>query len=286
MNMLNSYIGYRGGVFFMNGDYHIVRQKARAQPPHTHDFIEIVYIHSGRGTHIIDGVQYPVKHGDILFINSKSNHRAFSEREMIYTNILIKLETIDGSLRGNENAFSILSIHDFAKFEHALNKDNCHISFSGEERNLVESLINLMEAENGKTAPGSNLIVHSALNILLPLIFRKMSLPMKDAFGINAELLLYIKDNCSSNITLESIAHRCFYTPAYFSRAFKKFTGVTFTEYLTQCRIDKAKSFLTDTDMPIEAIIAEVGYSNRTKFFSAFKESTGTTPYRYKKSQI
>ena len=285
--MLNSCVEYCDGVFYMNGECHVSRrQKHKTLSSHTHEFIEIVYIRSGRGTHIVDGVQYPVKRGDILFINFNCIHSAFSDEGMIHTDILIKPEIINDSLRGNENAFSILSVKDFSDFEHILNKDNCCSSFSGEERTRVESLINLMEREVVKKDLGSNLIVRSALNILLPLIFRKMSLPMKDRFGINAELLLYIRDNCSAGLTLESMARRCFYTPAYFSRTFKKITGVTFTDYLTQCRIDKAKILLSDTDMPIETVIAEVGYSNRTKFFATFREKTGSTPYQYRKRQI
>ena len=42
--------------------------------PHTHDFIEIIYIASGEGVERIDGVMHEVKRGDLLFVNFGETH--------------------------------------------------------------------------------------------------------------------------------------------------------------------------------------------------------------------
>lgn len=275
----------RGEKYYLNGASQIKRKFEYSVPPHTHDFIEIVYILKGKCTHTVDGKEYPASKGDLLFINYGLTHAFESSSGFEYSELLLKPELISDSLRGNENAFSLLTVQDFKEFESTVNRDNCFVSFSGEERGVIETLFALIERENEETDKGAELIFRSALNVILTLIFRKMSLPMHREFGINEALLSYIKDNCSSHITLEYLAQKSFYTPSYFSRAFKERTGVTFTEYLAECRIAKAKKLLSDTDMPVEYVISEAGFSNRTKFFTAFYQRTGTTPLKYRKSK-
>ena len=159
------------------------------------------------------------------------------------------------------------------------------MSFVGEEKRTVESLISLMDTETAKDDRGSYLILSSVLNILLTMLFRKLSLPMDKDTAIDGKMLGYIKENCHAHITLESLAEGRFYNPSYFSRAFKAYAGATFSEYLTACRIDRAKELLSSTDMAIESIIGESGYSNRTKFFTDFQERVGTTPLKFRKSK-
>ena len=283
--MANTAITYFKDKFYMNGDFCIKRKAFRTSQKHTHDFIEIVYIIKGKGTHAVDGRSYPVSSGDLLYINYGCTHSFESIGGFDYFEILMKPEFVSEGLRGSENAFSLLTIKDFNEFADSVNKDNCLVSFSGEERKTLESVINLTygEVENGKQ--GSHLILSSALNILLTLIFRKMSLPMHKEGSVDAKLLNYIKENCHTHITLEQLAERCSYNPAYFSRMFKSYAGVTFSEYLTVCRMERAKELLCSTEMPVESIIGESGYSNRTKFFADFMKNAGCTPLNFRKSK-
>ncbi|MBQ7901232.1 MAG: helix-turn-helix transcriptional regulator, partial [Clostridia bacterium] len=72
---------------------------------------------------------------------------------------------------------------------------------------------------------------------------------------------------------------------SYFSRIFKEYAGMTFTEYLKRVRIQKAAVMLTTTQHNITNIIYEVGYSDKTKFYSHFKALMGQSPLQYRKSK-
>ena len=74
--------------------------------PHTHEFIEIVYVLSGSMTHVIDGQKYKVKHGDILFMNYGCTHAFFSDEEYSYVNILFSPELMSEEIVTPANAFS------------------------------------------------------------------------------------------------------------------------------------------------------------------------------------
>ena len=95
----------------------------------------------------------------------------------------------------------------------------------------------------------------------------------------------YIDKNCDKRITLPSIASKCFYNTSYFSRVFKQRYGITFTEFLRKKRIDRAKELLCNSELSVERIIQNVGYSDRSAFYSAFQLDTGYTPSEYRLEQ-
>ena len=62
-------------------------------------------------------------------------------------------------------------------------------------------------------------------------------------------------------------------------------TGKTPISYITDCRMNKSKELLVETDKSIDTIILECGISNRTAFFKNFSKRFGTTPLQYRKNQ-
>ena len=252
---------------------------------HTHDFLEITYIFKGRGIQVVDGVEYPVKGGDALFINYGSTHAVEVVGSLSYADIIIKPEYVSESLKGVENAFALLELDGFKEFAQTVDRNDRIMHFSDPQRRPIENLIMLAKNEQDSDQPGKELILRSVFNSLLTLVFRKMALPMRKETGIGAELLEYIKLHCAEPLTMEETARANYYKPAYFSRLFKKQTGYTFTEYLTSCRIDLACRLLKDTELKVGDIAAESGFSDRTKFYKLFYEKTGLTPKNYRKSK-
>lgn len=94
--------------------------------------------------------------------------------------------------------------------------------------------------------------------------------------------IAYIEKNISSDISLESTAAHCFLSPAYFSMCFKNKTGKTFSTYLSDLRLSKAKSLLAKTNIPINNIADMCGFNSASYFHRFFKRQTGMTPLDYK----
>ena len=59
------------------------------------------------------------------------------------------------------------------------------------------------------------------------------------------QAIAYMKEHVGEDISLEKIADKLFLNPAYFSRLFKQHTGTTFTDYLIELRMEKAKELLS-----------------------------------------
>lgn len=272
--------------YYTNEKFNIEQKSNhKGELAHTHDFVEFVYMFKGKCTHIVDKEEYLLCGGDALFINYGSEHTILPSNGIEYVDIIIKPEYINTSLKGSSNAFSILSLGGFDEFKSLVDAGKKFIHFSSDEQKRMETLIDILLNEQNHGDPGGEVIRRSLINTILTMVFRKMSFEFKNKMNIDNELLIYINENCQEALTLKKIAELCFYNPAYFSRAFKKFAGVTFSEYLLKARIKKAHQMLENSDMKVETVMQKCGFTNRTRFFDSFMKETGLTPLGYKKSK-
>ena len=94
----------------------------------------------------------------------------------------------------------------------------------------------------------------------------------------------YIKDNYQDpTLSLQRITNHLSVSVSYFSSIFKSYTGVTFVDFLTRLRINKAQELLITTDMKNYEIADQVGYDDPGYFSSAFKKFTGMKPSDYRR---
>lgn len=84
------------------------------------------------------------------------------------------------------------------------------------------------------------------------------------------------------DISLNSIAERLYITPSYLSALFKNEMGITFSDYLTEYRIEKAKELLKDVKIKIYEVAEAVGYTDQHYFSKVFKNITSFTPKEYR----
>lgn len=96
----------------------------------------------------------------------------------------------------------------------------------------------------------------------------------------------FINQNYSEEITLSQISSTFNFNPYYFSKLFKKYTGVSFKTYLTKLRIQKACQLLKNTSKSIKEISFAVGFSDPNYFIKAFKKFTGMTPSAFRSSSV
>ncbi|OUM97548.1 MAG: hypothetical protein A9Z00_09810 [Thermobacillus sp. ZCTH02-B1] len=90
--------------------------------------------------------------------------------------------------------------------------------------------------------------------------------------------LHYIHSHLGEEFSLEDLAQKHYYNASYFSTLFKKYTGMNFTEYVTQLRVETAYRILLETDKKIYEVAQEVGYKDVKYFIKLFKKHYGLTP--------
>lgn len=93
----------------------------------------------------------------------------------------------------------------------------------------------------------------------------------------------YIRKNFHKNIDMAMVANMVSVSYTYFSKFFKKETGVTFSDYLKKIRMEEAKKLLADPTNRINEVCRMVGYDNPKYFTRLFRSYFGVSPSKYRK---
>lgn len=97
------------------------------------------------------------------------------------------------------------------------------------------------------------------------------------------ESMRYIQKHFKERLTLQMVASRVYMNAQYFSRVFKRETGVTFTEYVNKLKIQYACKLLETTNYPAYRISSECGFTDPSYFNRVFFAQMNMTPKKYKK---
>jgi AraC-like DNA-binding protein/ligand-binding sensor protein len=95
----------------------------------------------------------------------------------------------------------------------------------------------------------------------------------------------YILANQADPIDLAKVAQAMHVSTFYFCKMFKKATGLTFTEYLSRVRVEKAKNLLLNPHLRISEIAYDVGFQSLTHFNRVFRQVVGQSPSDYRESK-
>lgn len=103
-----------------------------------------------------------------------------------------------------------------------------------------------------------------------------------DHSGMAEDIISYVNEHFSEEITLDRLAQRAGLSQYHFIRAFKKETGFTPHEYILHVRISTAKYLLKNTRLSIKNVCFDTGFSSESVFCTAFKKQMGMTPGEYR----
>lgn len=93
----------------------------------------------------------------------------------------------------------------------------------------------------------------------------------------------YIKDNLTSDLSLDTVSAYAGMSPIHFHNCFKTTTARTLRQYVEEQRIKKAANMLITTDYTLADIAYECGFSSQAYFSYAFKRKMNVTPREYAK---
>lgn len=100
------------------------------------------------------------------------------------------------------------------------------------------------------------------------------------------EAIQYLESRIHEQVTLRDMADHLHLNASYFSVLFKEQTGLTFTEYMTRRRVQRAKELLTSTRATVAEIAELVGYQTDKYFVKVFRQIEGVSPGHYRKSML
>jgi len=135
----------------------------------------------------------------------------------------------------------------------------------------------LGESVLGAASPG-------ALKAGLTQIFKLYSLGEGKAElnSLVKRIELYLSTHYAEDITTETLSAKFGFVPSYLSKVFRRQTGKSPTEYLTDLRIERAKSLMeTRNDLLVRDVALLVGFNDPHYFSKLFRKMTGLLPSQY-----
>lgn len=250
--------------------------KDKQMDVHTHDFVEIEYVLTGRGVQTINGKEYTVKRGDFIYLKKGDCHTYKTDAVMEVLNVVFYYSVFD-------EISDILQLYvgqgelSFPTIMHVQGADMLY----------VEDLLLKAEKEFDEERAGYYHILKSYLIILLIYLQRILCDPHLGNNYKMPAILEYIDHNFS-HISVGEISEWFGYSANYFSKLFKRETGVSFTDYVNKKRLNKAIELLVSSDNTVDSICADVGFNDKKHFYELFRRYVGTTPgtIRRQKSSI
>lgn len=86
----------------------------------------------------------------------------------------------------------------------------------------------------------------------------------------------------AEDLSLGQVAQEVHVSPFYLCKLFRKATGMTFTEFVSRTRMEKAKAMLLNPNLRVSEIVYDVGFQSLTHFNRVFKRMMGESPTRYR----
>lgn len=100
---------------------------------------------------------------------------------------------------------------------------------------------------------------------------------------IIVDILTYIKNHLSDELTIEEVADHFGYSKYHFSREFKRLTGFSAADYLSSIKIERAQQELLKQNFSVTDSSFNAGFSSLGTFSTTFAKKTGLSPREYKK---
>jgi AraC family transcriptional regulator len=93
----------------------------------------------------------------------------------------------------------------------------------------------------------------------------------------------FIDAQLSANPSISDVAEQCGLSASYFSRAFKRATGLPPHQWLMRRRVERAKTLLDEPALPLAEIAQICGFADQSHFTRAFFKSEGCSPGRWRR---
>ena len=224
--------------------------------PHRHNHIELVYYISGEGDIDIDSKHYRFKPSNFAIVTSGTLHTEYSSNSvsLMYIGFVMK----DFNLSFLKNGIY-----------------KCPASVP------LLKLLKAIKNEKEQNAFYQNEVIEYLLQSLLVLIKRSIKMTKSKSQEME-DIKKYIHENIKKkNFNGVLVAKQFNYNYDYFRKAFRDYTHLSISDYITKEKVDLAYKLLKTTNYSIKQIGEKCNFSSTSHFISIFKKYFNITPKQF-----
>ncbi|MFP3592850.1 AraC family transcriptional regulator [Chryseobacterium sp. SIMBA_038] len=254
---------------------------------HSVSFFELVYIVSGIGAQDINGNNFSYREGNLFLLKPEDSHRfTFETRTQLF---FIRFNRIFFQNNTIENKF-------FKRIEQVFSNINGFQSFvvdNMEDEKVLEFLMKnlFLEMQNKKLYSDEviQLLVQSVLTVVARNLIQKTALIIDEKTeNRTADIIQYVHGNIyePEKLTGENISNLFRISKTYVGRYFKNETGKTLNEYVTDYKMKLIENRLKYSDMRINEIADEFGFTDKSHLNRFFKKRQGVSPSAFRNENL
>ena len=254
---------------------------------HSHDFIELMIFHGGRGVHRVDGNDYPVVAGDVFVVHGDQTH-AYTQRqdmqvaEVSFNATRFRLPTDQLRKLPGYHALFVLEPRRRTRA-----RFRGHLRLSPTRLAEAMRLLDGMRREYQSRAPGYEAMLLGRLIELMVYLAREYSRTgtgEAKALLRVGEVISLLERQFDRPWRLEELCGVAHMSRSNLSVVFREATGQTPIEYLIHVRLRQAMHLLGATDRKVTQIAYDVGFSDSNYLARKFRQVVGMSPSAYRRS--
>lgn len=282
---------------FMSEDFpfavlRIVHDAMNTPKPHSHDFVELVFVERGSARHLFEGESYDLNAGDVFIINPGESHtfELNPGEKLQIINCLFQPHLIQESILRELAGSDLMDYFYIHPFLNPSERFNHILRLHGGEAACILSVLETMGNELEQRSVGYQTLIRIRMIELLMLLSRYYQLnhgparltPAAQRKVLGQRIGGYLERHYQQKITLHSLAALFNISTRQLNRIVREEFGTSVVERIHQIRIEKAKLFLTQTDEKVITVAGMVGYEDPAFFSLLFTRKVGYPPGRFR----
>lgn len=274
-----------------------IRDESGRKPltrPHRHDYFQVQINLAGDTTHQIGNTIRPFKRGYLSFILPYRAHMVPHPEGSRFIIINFTQKFLCPSLDIDALDLELMPISRAPEIAPFLFQEFTDFMFTETEFAQIEDLLMKLKSENAQRGFGSLELIRGYLLQLLALVCRKFEIEILRLAATNVQgagrhdslqrVIRHIRDHLNEDLTLADAAEAAFLSPNYLAHLLKKEFGKTFTELVTERRMERAKELLANSSRRVADIAYACGFSDEAYFTRRFSQLFGMSPRAYRNS--
>ena len=255
--------------------FHLRSERGEKVEPHYHEFCKLLLLVAGRGSYTVEGQRYLLQPGDAVLIGSRCVHIPDLDGDTPYERIIIYIspEFLQRASGADCDLTEIFS----GAWGHVLRPRES-------ERKRLFSLAAALEQELAGDRYGREILSNGALLRLLVELGRNCrrqdaqnAQPVISRNPRILEMTRYLDEHLTDDLDVDTLAEQFYVSKYHMMRLFRRETGTTIHDYLTQRRLLHARTLIAGGMRATESCYRS-GFRSYSSFTRAYAKHFGTTP--------
>jgi len=253
----------------------------------SYDELKFVRITNGSGIWNINGLDHPIKQGDII-IFSRADIRSIREITSDAPLIIEQATFFPITIYPWQNCADFFFVRPVG-FSNIIPTDNeiydkintdflaIKNEITSDNRYKNEFIVNML----------TRMVIHAARLYPEIMVAKPANANMQNnQYQVVCNAIAYINSHLNEDLSRPILSKKFWVSPSHFSRIFKEYSGFCLQDYIVRCRVTHTINLIRKKNINVLDAALESGFSSSSGFYRAFHATTGMKPGDLKKNII